>query len=67
MRGVKTKWWRLVELARDMETVSQGLEIILQIWRLGGHFCGGHGASAPPPSLRLNKGLEILTEVFRLN
>ena len=21
-----------------------------KIWRFGGHFCGAHGASAPPPS-----------------
>ena len=27
-----------------------GLEVILQILRLGGHFCGDHGASPPPPS-----------------
>ena len=31
----------------------RGLEVILQILRLGGHFCGDHGASAPPPSSRL--------------
>jgi len=30
--------------------VLRGLEVILQIMRLGGHFCGDHGASAPPPS-----------------
>ena len=30
--------------------VLRGLEVILQILRLGGHFCGDHGASAPPPS-----------------
>ena len=32
-----------------------GLEVILQNLRLGGHFCGDHGASAPPPSHRLIK------------
>ena len=26
------------------------LEVILQILRFGGNFCGDHGASAPPPS-----------------
>ena len=50
MRGVETEWrepwWR----HGGWETVSRGLEVILQIWRLGGHFCGDHGASAPPPS-----------------
>ena len=37
--------------------VLRGLEVILQILRLGGHFCGDHGASEPPPWL----------EVFLLN
>ena len=27
----------------------RGLEVILQILRLGDHFCGDYGASAPPP------------------
>ena len=51
MRGVETEWreeaWRR---HGGRKTVSRGLEVILQIWRLGGHFCGDHGASAPPPS-----------------
>ena len=51
MRGVETKWRRLGDVARDRETVSHGLEVILQIWRLGGHFCGAQGASSPPPSI----------------
>ena len=51
MRGVETKWRGLGDVARSTETVSQGLEVILQILRLGGYFCGAHGASAPPPSL----------------
>ena len=29
----------------------RGVEVILQILRLGGHFCGDHGASAPTPSV----------------
>ena len=28
----------------------RGVEVILQILRLGGHFSGDHDASAPPPS-----------------
>ena len=28
----------------------RGVEVILQILRFGGNFCGDHGASAPPPS-----------------
>jgi len=28
--------------------VLRGLEVILQILRFGGIFCGDHGASAPP-------------------
>ena len=31
--------------------VLRGLEVILQILRFGDHFCGDHGAAAPPPSL----------------
>ena len=42
-RGVETKWRRLGDVARGTETVSRGLEVIMQIWRLGGHFCGAHG------------------------
>ena len=30
--------------------VLLGLEVILQILRLGGHFCGDYGAFAPPRS-----------------
>ena len=37
-------------VAIGTETVSRGLEVNLQIWRLGGHFCGAHNASALPPS-----------------
>ena len=40
----------LVKSRRQGE-VSRGL----QIWRLGGHFCGDHGASAPPPSLETDE------------
>ena len=50
MLDVETKWQRLRNVARGTEMVSRGLEVILKIWRLGGHFCGAHGASAPPPS-----------------
>ena len=47
MGGVEKKWRRLGDVATDTETNTRGLEVILQIWRLGGHFCGAHGASAP--------------------
>ena len=50
MQGVETKWGRIGVVTRGTETVSRGLEVILQIWRLGGYFCRAHGASAPPPS-----------------
>ena len=49
MRGVETEWQ---EAGRP---VLRGLEVILQILRLGDHFCGDHGASAPPPSLRIRR------------
>jgi len=48
--SMEMEWWRLGDIARGSETVSMCLEVILQIWRIGGHFCGAHGASAPPPS-----------------
>ena len=41
---------RLGDVTEAGRPVLRGLEVILQILRLGGHFC----ASAPPPSL--NKG-----------
>jgi len=47
MRGVETNWQRLGDVKTGTETNTRGLEVILQIWRLGGHFCGAHGASAP--------------------
>jgi len=37
----------------------RGLQVILQILRFGGHFCGEHGASAPPPSAKLRRDLYI--------
>ena len=37
--------------SKGTETVLQGLEVILQTWRLGDNFCGAYGASALPPSL----------------
>ena len=51
MRGVEKKWREAWGRHGGREKVSRGLGVILQIWRLGGHFCRDHGASAPPPSL----------------
>ena len=44
---------RLGDVTEAGRPVLRGLEVILQILRLGGHFCGDHGASAPPPSRHL--------------
>ena len=52
MWDVETEWRRLGDVARDTE-------VILKIWRLGGHFCGAHGASASPPSLNTPWNLPI--------
>ena len=41
---------RLGNVTEAGRQVLRGLEGILQILRLGGHFCGDDGASAPPPS-----------------
>ena len=41
---------RLGDVTEAGRPVWRGLEVILQIQRLGGHFCGDHGASATPPS-----------------
>jgi len=40
---------RLGDVTEAGRPVLQGLEVILQILRLRGHFCRDHGASAPPP------------------
>ena len=42
---------RLGDVTEAGRPVLRGLEVILQILRLGGNFSGDHGASAPPPSL----------------
>ena len=39
---------RLGDVTEAGRPVLRGLEVILQILRLGGHFCGDHGTSAPP-------------------
>ena len=48
MQGMKTEGDSFRNIARGTETVLWGLKIILQIWRLGGHFCRAHGSSASP-------------------
>ena len=47
---LETEWWEAWWRYWGWELVSRGMEAILQIRRLGGHFCGDHGASAPPTS-----------------
>ena len=49
MRGVETEWRGLGDVTEAGRPVLRGLEVILQILRFGDHFCGDHGASAPPP------------------
>jgi len=51
LKILKTEW--LGDFMEAGRPVLRGLEVILQILRLGGHFCGDHGASAPPPSLEM--------------
>ena len=41
---------RLGDVTEAGTPVLRGLEVILQILRFEGHFCGDHGASAPPPT-----------------
>ena len=41
---------RLGDVTEAGRPFLRGLEVILQILRFGDHFCGDHGASAPPPS-----------------
>jgi len=56
---VKAKYFLLETKMQGVETELQearrrfpgAMEVILQIWRLRGHFYGAHGASAPPPLL----------------
>jgi len=40
MRGVETECGRLGDVTEAGRPVLRGLEVILQILRLGGHFCG---------------------------
>ena len=42
---------KLGDVTEAGRPVLRGLVLILQILRFGGHFCGDHGASAPPPSV----------------
>ena len=39
---------RLGDVTEAGRPVLRGLEVILEILRFGGNFCGDHGASAPP-------------------
>ena len=40
MRGVETEWReRLGDITEAGRPVLRGLEVLLQILRLGGHFC----------------------------
>ena len=55
MRGLETEWGDVTEAGRP---VLRGLEVILQILRFGGHFCGDHGASAPLP--RTGRGTRVV-------
>ena len=64
MRGVETEWRRLGDEVRGTETVFLGLEFILQIWRLGGHFCRAHGSSAHPPSFSFS--FQVISFAVRL-
>ena len=63
MRGVETEWRELLgDVTEAGRPVLRSLEVIRQILRLGGYFCGDHGASSPPPS----GGLIIPFFVFNL-
>ena len=77
MQDVETEWRRLGDITEAGRPVLRGLEVILQILRLGGHFCGDHGVSATPPSLsRLSRfctsvqidpcGLQAVVDLFYL-
>ena len=56
---------RLGDITEAGRLVLRGLEVILQILRLGDHFCGDHGASAPPPSY--HSGSETLEVIYTTN
>ena len=43
------EWQKLWKVARGMELVLQGSEVILRIGRLRRSFRDAHGGSAPPP------------------
>ena len=56
---LKPKLQKLGDLAKGTEMVSRGLEVILQIRRLGGHFAGLMVALHPPSLLDLKSYILI--------
>ena len=50
MRGVETEWLRLGNVAKDTETVLQGLKVMQRIRRLWRSCSGAHGDYVPHPS-----------------
>ena len=57
-------WWQngrgLGDVTEAERPILRGLEVILKILRLGGRFCGDHGASAPPPSINIHNLISFL-------
>ena len=56
MRAWRQNGGRLGDATEAGRPVLQGLEVILQILRFRDHFCGDHGASAPPLALERTGG-----------
>ena len=50
MRGVETEWLRLGNVAKDTETVLQGLKVMQRIMRLWRSYSEAHGDYVPHPS-----------------
>ena len=49
------------------ETFSRGLKVILQIWRLGGHFAGIMALLHPLPLVKGGRGFKKETGIFHFN
>ena len=57
---------RLGDVTEAGRPVLRGLEVIVQILRLEGHFCGHHGASAPPLSPHKFKKKTLIALIMSL-
>jgi len=71
-RRPKCGAWRqngggLGDVTEAERPILQGLEVILQILKLGGHFCRDHCTSAPPPSYHRHTLVSYVNLTIEIN